>query len=215
MQPWQPGTQIVMRGIVHNRVWIAHSVTVVEDTPGLLVAYLRPGAPCKVSRGLIERKWGGRPNGASRWEEQDNGQWQMADWEWQHRRALFLIPPKKYYAIILFWLEATGEFEGCYVNFQLPYRKTEWSIDTLDLEIDLMVEPEGVWRWKDEAEYVAGVARGSIPAEVAAEVEAAREEVLALLASGTPLFDRKWLDWQPDPSWHIPQLPSAWDSVQE
>lgn len=202
-----------MRGIVHDRVWIAHSVTVVQDTPDLLVAYLTPGATCKVPQGLIDRKWGGVANGGSRWDEQDGRQWRLVDWRWQHRRALILMPPDKYYAIFLFWLETTGEFEGWYVNFQLPYRKTAWSTDSLDLEIDLIVKPGGAWQWKDETEYRAGVARGSIPAVVAAKVEEAREEVIALLAAGSPLFDRRWIDWRPDPTWKIPSLPPMWDFV--
>lgn len=212
MEHWEPGTQVVMRGIVHNRVWIAHSVTVVQDTPDLLITYLTPGAPCKVTQGLIERKWGGVPNGASRWDEQDRGGWKLADWTWQQRRALILMPPDKYYAIFLFWLEGTVEFEGWYVNFQLPFRKTDWTIDTLDLEIDLIIGPDGAWRWKDETEYLDGVNRGSIPADVAAKVEEAREEVLALLASDSPLFDHIWLDWRPDPAWGVPELHLSWDS---
>jgi protein associated with RNAse G/E len=161
---------------------------------------------------LIERKWGGAPNGGSRWDEQDSGRWEMADWVWQQRRALILMPPETYYAVFLFWSDRTSEFEGWYVNFQLPFRRTDWSIDTLDLEIDLIIEPDGSWRWKDEAEYQSGVWRGSIPADVAAEIEKARKEVLSLLSSGSRLFDRKWLEWQPDPKWEIPRLHPAWDS---
>ena len=211
MHYWKPGTQVVTRGIVHNRVWIAHSGTVVQDTDDLLVTWMVPGSPCKVPQGLIDRKWDGQSNGGSRWDEQDGRQWQLADWQWQHRRVLALMPPQKFYAVLLFWLEGTGEFEGAYVNFQSPFHKTEWSIDTLDLEIDLFIKPDGTWRWKDEAEYREGVRRSSIPAEIAGQVENARQEVLDLLSSGSPLFDRKWLDWQPDPSWGVPQLPPHWD----
>lgn len=69
MEIWRPGTHVVMRGIIHNRIWIAHAVTVVEDTADLLITYLTPGAACKVPQGLIDRKWGGVPNGGSHWDE--------------------------------------------------------------------------------------------------------------------------------------------------
>jgi len=210
LRDWKPGTPVIIRGIAHNRVWIAHSVTVVQDTADLLVTYLTPGAPCKVPQGLIDRKWGGATNGGSRWDEQDAGDWQLVDWIWRQRRALIFMPPNKYYAVFLFWLEETEEFEGWYVNFQLPYRKTEWSIDTLDLEIDLIIKPDGTHYWKDEAEYLEGVRRGSIPADVATQIKEAREEVLTLLTTGSPLFDHKWLDWRPDPRWSIPSLPDNW-----
>jgi protein associated with RNAse G/E len=189
MSKWEPGTPVVIRGIVHNRVWMALPVTVVEDTADLLITYLRPGTPCKIPGGLIDRKWGGNSSNGSRWDEQDSRQWQLADWTWKHRRFLDFILPDKYYAIFLVWLEETGEFEGWYVNFQLPYQKTLWSIDTLDLEIDLEIDPHGNWQWKDEAEYLVGVKRGSIPAEVAAEVTEAREEIITLFSNGSPLFD--------------------------
>lgn len=213
MASWEPGTHTVIRGIAHDRVWIAHAVTIVQDTTDLLITYLTPGAPCKVPQGLIERKWGGIPNGGSRWDEQDGRQWKMSDWQWKQRRALILMPPEKYYDVSLFWSDETDEFECWYVNFQLPFRRTDWTIDTLDLELDLIIKLDGTHQWKDEAEYLEGVRRGSIPADTAARVEEAREEVLTLLAAATPLFDRKWLDWKPDPGWGIPQLHPLWDSL--
>lgn len=213
MRDWDAGTPVVIRGIVHNRVWIAHSVTVVQDTADILVAYLTPGAPCKVSQGLIDRKWGGTTNGGSRWDEQDSGDWRLVDWVWRQRRALILLPANKYYAVFLFWPEETDEFEGWYVNFQLPYRKNERSVDTLDLELDLIVKPDGTYHWKDEAEYLEGIRRGFISTDEATRVEEAREEIMTLFAVGSPLFDRKWIDWQPDPGWKVPQLPTAWDIV--
>jgi len=179
----------------------------------MLVTYLVPGAPCKVPQGLIERKWGGTENGSSRWTEQDGRQWQLSDWTWKYRRVLSIMLPAKYYAVLLFWLDNTNEFEAAYINFQMPYRKTEWTIDSLDLELDLIIKPDGTYHWKDEAEYLEGVRRGSIPADSAVRVDEAREEVLKLLSTGSPLFDRKWLDWQPDPSWGIPQLPTQWDVI--
>ncbi len=57
MSYWKPGTPVVTRGIVHNRVWIAYAGTVVQDTDDLLVTWMVPEAPCKVPRGLIARKW--------------------------------------------------------------------------------------------------------------------------------------------------------------
>jgi hypothetical protein len=214
METWQPGHQIALRGIVHKRVWIAHSVTIVQDKPELLIAYLEPGAPCKIPEGLIGRKYSGAANGRSRWDEQDSGDWQLADWIWEHRRALILMPPARYYAVYLFWSGENEIFEGWYVNFQMPFKKTPWSIDTLDLEIDLIIRPDGSWQWKDEAEYLAGVQRGSISADVAGGVAKAREEILHLFTAGSPLFDRRWLSWKPDPNWGIPALPTEWHVVE-
>lgn len=209
---WKPGTQVILRGIAHNKVWIVHPVTVVQDSPDLLVVQLVPGTLCKIPAGLIDRKYSGNGSGHSRWDEQDSREWQMRDWIWQHRRALILLPSEKYYAVYWFWLDSTDEFEGWYVNFQLPFRRTRFSIDTLDLEIDLIIRPDYTHQWKDEAEYLEGVKRGSIAAGVAGKVEKAREEVLNLAMAKSPLFDPRWFEWRPDPAWEIPQLHPSWNA---
>ena len=51
MKSWLPGEQIAFRGIVHNCLWIAHPITVVEGTADYVAAYLVPGTLCKVTRG--------------------------------------------------------------------------------------------------------------------------------------------------------------------
>lgn len=213
MERWEPGTHVVRRGIVHNRVWNARLVTVVRDLPDLLVVYFGPGAAGKVSRGLVERKYVPTQNAISRWDEQDARDWELIDWPWKERRALVLMPPWKYYSVFLFWTDETDEFEGWYVNFELPFHRTDASIDTFDLEIDLIIKPDGSWHWKDEADYQEGVRRGAIAADTAARVEEAREEVLALIASGSPLFDGEWLEWRPDPTWENLELPIGWETV--
>ena len=205
----------MLRGIAHNKVWIVHPVTVVQDSPELLAVQLVPGTPCKIPASLIDRKYSSNASGHSRWDEQDGRQWQMSDWIWQHRRALILLPPQKYYAVYWFWSGAADAFEGWYVNFQLPLGRTPFSIDTLDLEIDLIIRPDHTHQWKDESEYLEGVKRGSIAAEVAGEVEKAREEVLNLVMAESPLFDPRWFEWQPDPGWEIPQLHPHWNVVED
>jgi len=215
MNCWQPGAQVMLRGIAHNKVWIVHPVTVVQDSPDLLAVQLVPGTPCKIPAGLFDRKYSDGASDHSRWDEQDSRQWQMRDWTWQHRRALILLPPQKYYAVYWFWLLDSDEFEGWYVNFQLPFTRTHFSIDTLDLEIDLIIRPDHRHQWKDELEYLEGVKRGSIPAEVAREVEKAREEALNLIMAKSPLFDPGSLEWKPDPAWEIPPLHPHWNIVDD
>ncbi len=200
------------RGIVHNKVQIVHPVTVIQDSCDLMVAQLVPGTPCKIPARLVD-KWSNHPHTKSRWDEQDSQNWEMCDWIWQHRRALILLYPHRYYAVYLFWAHSNGNFEGWYVNFQMPFTRTDFSIDTLDLEIDLIVTPEHTWHWKDEEEYMAGIKRGSISPEIADEVEKSRIEVLAMVDAKDSPFDTGWLNWQPDPSWAIPQLHSKWQDV--
>ena len=54
------------------------------------------------------------------------------------------------------WLSflESGEQWGWYVNFQEPYRRTERGIETMDLALDIIAEPDrSSWRWKDEDEF--------------------------------------------------------------
>ncbi len=213
MTTWSPGTPVALRGIAHNKVWIAHTVRVIEDTPDRLAVYLQPGAECKIPSGLIPRKYSGRANSGSRWDEQDGGAWQLTDWQWQHRSAVILLQPETYYAVLVFRSAETHEFEGWYINFQRPFCRTATTIDTLDLEIDLVIRPDLSYQWKDEDEYAAGVRRGSISAEDAAHVEQTRADVVRLVYPGSPLFDSRWPAWQPDPIWTPPHLPSDWQAV--
>lgn len=213
---WQPGDQVTRRGVVGRRVWIAHPVTVVQDTPAQTILLLVPGSRCKFSAGLIERKYAGASTAKqSRWDEQDAGQWQLVDWVWQRRRFLFFMEAGAYFATALVWEHDTDEFLGWYVNFERPFTRTPLGFDTLDLEVDLMVRPDGSWQWKDEVEYREGVRRGAIAPEVARQVEQARVEALNRVQTAVPPFDTSWLTWRPDPAWPIPQLPDNWMQVGE
>lgn len=214
---WQPGTSIVHRGIAPGpaggRVWIAHAVTVVEDRPDRVALYLAPGAPCKIPSELIGRKYSSSGSTRSRWDEQDGGDWTLDEWTWQRTHALILLEPERYYALFCFWSAANGTFTGWYVNFQLPFRRTAASIDTLDLELDLEIFPDGTRRWKDVAEYDEGVRRGSIDARTAAAVEQARIEVLSRIDDDPAFLDPCLIGWRPSPEWQLPSLPPDWEVV--
>src|SRR6266576_1740450 len=45
-------------------------------------------------------------------------------------------------------------------NFQRPYRRTTIGIEAMDLMLDLVVEPDRSWRWKDKHELETLVRRG-------------------------------------------------------
>ena len=73
--------------------------------------------------------------------------------------------------------------------------------------LDLVVEPDGTWRWKDEDELAETVEVGRFTREQAAAVRAEGERAVeAIEARGWP-FGEGWEDWAPDPGWPLPQLP--------
>lgn len=211
---WQPGDPIVVRGIVHGHVWIAHPMTVIEDSPERLILLLRPGTQCRIPAGLIERKYSGASKDSlSRWDEQENPPWQMRDWIWKRNRFLFFKEPGAYFSECIVWHDESDEFLGWYVNFEMPSTRTAIGFDTLDLELDLEVSPAYDYQWKDEGEYEEGVRRGAISPTVAQRVEMDRPTVLERINKRMSPFDLEWVNWKPEPEWRLSPLHSDWNRV--
>ena len=114
---------------------------------------------------------------------------------------------------MLFWNHESNHFLCYYINFQLPFRRIKNGIDTLDLDLDLVIQPDGSYRWKDEVDYQKAIEHEVILPEWVQGVEAAKSEVLARLERRAYPFDGSWLDWKPDPGWSPPPLPENWDKI--
>src|SRR5512141_676887 len=139
---WQPGEVIVWRGIFRGRIWHVMPTFVIKDSPGELVMAILPGAVCKVDKDY------GRKNGRRIWDFLDTD-WNLDDFIWHTNRVLFIVEPEKYYSISLYWNQQENQFVGYYVNFQHPCRRHLRGIDAMDLELDIDIEPDLSFRWKD------------------------------------------------------------------
>jgi len=115
--------------------------------------------------------------------------------------------------VFLFRQGGTEQFLCWYVNFQQPLRRTPVGVDTADLCVDIVVEPDGTWSWKDLDEYEHRVRTGVFSVEEVACVAAAADDVIAQIERGDPPFDGSMNDWRPDPAWPVSQLPPDWDVV--
>jgi predicted RNA-binding protein associated with RNAse of E/G family len=69
--------------------------------------------------------------------------------------VLIVGRPGRAHAIWLFRSEA--RFAGWYVNLEDPWRPWRLGFDTEDHTIDLWVDRDGAWRWKDEDELEIAV----------------------------------------------------------
>jgi len=205
---WRPGDVIVGRGIFNHRVWTAMPVIAVKDTPEELVATLLPGTECM---GEIDYAKG-RKHGKRRWDFKYKD-WRLAPFLWRTNRLLMLLEPNRFYCIRLAWQEDSNRLLGYYINFQLPFKRSHFGIDTLDLELDIVVDPDFSFEWKDLDDYKQGITAGIILPEWIDEVETAKIEVLNRLEKRQYPFDGSWLDWMPDPSWSPPALPENWNTL--
>lgn len=69
--------------------------------------------------------------------------------------------------------------------------------ETFDQELDLLVLPDGSYRWKDVDQFERLVGDGRLPAAEAAAVRAEAARVADALDRGEHWWDASWADWQP------------------
>lgn len=207
---WKPGDHCALRGVHNDRVLYAQSVTVVRDSPAEVALLLLPGAHCKVPAGW---QMGRHGNGAAseRWASIRGGNWKLANFTWHTNRFLILLEPEKYYSTIYIWQHRADIFNYYYINFQLPIRRSRCGFDTLDLELDIVIDQTHAWQWKDLVDYQEAIHEGGILAEWRQGIERDQAEVFDRLNGGLYPLDDSWLGWQPDPGWSAPALPAGWE----
>jgi hypothetical protein len=205
---WQAGDAIAMRWLHNRKVFIAQPMRVVKDTPDETALLLVPGASCAVQ----EDVW--RAGGhQALWPVLQRGEWQMRRHVWHSTRMLMLVRSADYYSVCLFWDHSSNTFDCYYVNFQLPFTRSHCGFDSFDLELDIVVKPDGAWQWKDEAGYREGIQAGCIAPEWVAAIDQIKGDVIDAIGKRAYPFDQTWVHYQPDPRWSIPELPDGWNRV--
>jgi hypothetical protein len=84
----------------------------------------------------------------------------------------------------------------------------------MDLALDVIIDADRSWRWKDEDELETFVARGVFEPDLPQRLRAEALGVVSRLERNEPPFSEPWPEWRPDPSWERPVLPSGWDRLQ-
>lgn len=168
-------------------------------SPDGLVLWLAPRTP--VARPGIE----GRGVREVPLEDRYSQPWEPIDGSWTGDGVLIVGRPERAHSIWLFW---DGErFAGWYVNLEAPWRRSRLGFDTEDETLDVWIESDGSWEWKDEHELAVAVEVGFFGAQQAAAIRAEGERVLAEWP-----FPTGWEEWRPDPSWPVPSLPDGWEA---
>jgi Protein of unknown function (DUF402) len=205
---WQPGATIVLQEIWRGKVWGARPMRVVEDTGDGIALWFPRGTRWKAP--TSDPSWPWKEDRGERLAEcAVRGEWVYRDAEWDVD-TLQLTRAGERHSVWVSW-RPDGEPFGWYVNIQEPFRRTPLGIATMDWALDLIIDPDGSWRLKDEDELETFVRRGVIDAAHADEL---REEALAVAGRaerGEPPFCDPWHEWRPDPDWTLPELPSGWD----
>jgi Protein of unknown function (DUF402) len=194
---WQRGEQIVRRELCLGRPWLGQAAIVVDDTDGLLALFVAAGSQLAYPDG----DW---PGGRHPWFGKER---------WRGHGVLQLQRPGEAHAVWLFWTGPERRLDFWYVNLQAPFRRTSVGIDTQDHELDIVIQPDGSWRFKDEEWLGEWVRLGRwTDAEVAA-IRAEGARIAAALDAGERWWSDDWARWEPEPAWRGGDLPSGWEAA--
>lgn len=187
--PFARGEAVALRQRFRGRLWGVTAAVVVEDSPALLALWMPAGSETMTGRVAGDL---------------------LGDWTLEpaplRGPILRLTRPGEAHSVLHF-RHPDGSFRGWYVNLEHPLRRTRVGFDFDDLVLDLWLEPGAEWRWLDEDELEAALARGLLSPAEAALARAEGERVIA-----ANRFPTGWEDWEPDPTWPIPALPAGWSA---
>lgn len=197
------GQAVIVREVLKGRPWTTRVLRVVRDDAGLVALYLMAGSPmmCPV----------GGEGAFDRTALRHGYHFEMR--RWQRTHALVLARPGEPWSTRVMWDAATGGHLGYYVNIEEPMRRTALGFDTMDDELDIVVQPDRSWAWKDEDVFARWVGSGLYdPADVQ-RIRAAAVRAEAMVTSwGAPLCDG-WESWRPPAQWRVPGMPAGWQDV--
>ena len=187
------GDTVLLRFVSFGHIRQAVPHTLVELTDERVVLW--------VPDGTRTQRFAGPP--LSEVDDFASNDWSLRESVWRND-ALRITRFGDAHSLWLFWRD--GQFADWYVNLQDPLRPTPLGWDTRDHALDVTVEPDGTWSWKDEHHLAAAVARGRFTEQEARAIRAEGERVIAARPWPTG-----WEEWQPDPGWTRPELPDGWD----
>jgi hypothetical protein len=207
---WEWGETIVVQEVWRGRVWAARPMRVIHDD-GDTVALWFP----KRTRWKVPRTPPTRPRPETRAERfaamLELEDWVLQDFEWDVD-SVWLCRAGAWHTVRVGWRERWDPW-GWYVNLEEPFRRTERALQTMDLMLDVIVEMDRSWRWKDEDELDALVGAELIAEPTAERVRSEARGVIARVEANGPPFSEPWHEWRPDPSWPLPELPVGWDEA--
>ena len=195
-----PPPLCVYRSIFRRQIVFVQTGRVLEETPERVVTVTLPGDDTRAPVGSRLEVLESMANGSVRTQ-------QLA---WHTNRVLWITPFAEAHALGLLWDGETGRFKGYYVNLQAPLTRTASGMDSCDYVLDIVITPDGAWRWKDEDEFALAIDLGIFSDAEAEQIRCEGERVIASLPR---LLPTGWEDWRPDPEWPPVALPPNWDEL--
>lgn len=120
---------------------------------------------------------------------------------------LSIFRPDRWCRINLGFDPQDGHFLGWYIDFQLPPDPTPTGLATKDLVLDLWINPDRTWEWKDQDDLEVAIAEGIVDPRCRAQLDREADEILAELHDRRPPLSEEFSRFEPNPAWAHPVLP--------
>jgi hypothetical protein len=172
---FSPGDTFTVREVLHGQSWLEFPETVVHDDGQVLASVQADGSPLTFPEHPWPHPWGHLS-------------------AWQGTTVLKLRRVGDWYSVWKFFTDRSFAF--WYVNFETPVVRRVDGVDINDLQLDVVIEPDGSWRWKDVEDLGPALASGRITSE---ELRAVLDEaaVVADLLGRDDRWWARWDDWAP------------------
>jgi len=191
------GNPVLLRSIYRGNVRWCWPHRFVGELDGRKGIYVAPGSSGKLIKRAVGKSY------VDYWVTDAPA----FDWTWDSTHVLRFMRAGDAHTVELFW-NLDWEFLGWYVNLQAPLEIRGSFFDTMDLALDVTVEPDGTWAWKDEDDFARAIELGVLDEAAAAAVRAEGERVIAARPGPTG-----WEGWRPPEGWGPLPLPEDWDVV--
>jgi protein associated with RNAse G/E len=194
-----PGQTIARRNFRGPYLSWAQAVRVISDDDQGLLVWLPVGAD-------FAHRVGADGHGVRAGTVEDFGRAKLVLSSWRESSLLMFHPPKAAHSV--WWFFRDGSFSHWYVNLESPYLRTADGIANVDHHLDLIVQPDGRWQWKDEDDFAESIGEpGYWDAEQAREIRREGLRAVAAIEAAAFPFNGRWCDFAAPAAWPVPRLP--------
>jgi len=202
-----PNQTIVRRDIHRDGViGSAETARVVRDDAEALLTWTGDGSECMFRTTLT-----GESIRKLTVAERDRTPSMLRPRPWERTGVLMRTEPDTDHSV--WWFFEGTEFLGWYVNLESAGRRWSGGMDIQDHALDIWVEPDLTWSWKDEDELADRIGHPAYWTEQeAVRIRETGERLIPAIEAGRYPFDGYLTDFRPEPDWKPTTLPPGWDA---
>lgn len=203
---WRHGERVVIRSVLGSELIRAMPAIVLNDTKDRTDLFVPVGTKyLHRNRKRVDGEIVFGPSGPLRED--------WAELQVHTLDQVMIFYSSRRYSIWMRWNHGSGRFEGWYVDLQTPPRRTAIGFDTQDNDLDIVVDPDLSWKWKDQNDVDAMVKhRVWTPDDAELLLEDGRRAI-QLIESRSDPFSEAWMDYVPDTALEPATLPPSWNDL--